>query len=414
MADRFPPRRRAEQFARLVDGDESARDIALAPLVGVVSSLQAVPAVQPREQFRDSLRASLMEAAAVELVATPPEPPPRHHRAPKPVDERRRRKLVAVAGSLVLVGGISGVAAASQQALPGDALYPVKRGIEKVELTLAGSQRAEGRELLEQAEDRLTEAHSLAARSSDDARVREDVTQTLQQFTTDAGRGGDLLIDAYRSDGDDTDLMEVRTFTTDAADRLSDLAGDVPGESEPALRDAVSVIESLDAMALRACPDCTSSLPALDLDLDLLSLPQAGDADYLAPGDAVDSPVPQSEQAAGDSSGSDRADRERPRDDRASPDSDDSVLPLPDVPDEPLDQNDPSRSPSPKSPGGDILDQEGPVLGDGGVLGNEGPVLSDNGLAGTDGPLLGDEGLLGSDGPVRREGDLLGSEGLLD
>ena len=58
------------------------------------------------------------------------------------------RRLVAAATAAILLGGTAGMAAAAQHALPGEALYPVKRGIERVETRLSGSDAGRGRDLL--------------------------------------------------------------------------------------------------------------------------------------------------------------------------------------------------------------------------------------------------------------------------
>ena len=52
---------------------------------------------------------------------------------------------------------------ASTRALPGDALYGLKRQIENVQLALARGDLESGRELLQQADARLGEAERLAA-----------------------------------------------------------------------------------------------------------------------------------------------------------------------------------------------------------------------------------------------------------
>ena len=67
----------------------------------------------------------------------------------------RNSILVAAASSAVavLLGGSAGMAAAAQNALPGEALYPVKRGIESAQLQLvSGPDR--GRAQLANAADR--------------------------------------------------------------------------------------------------------------------------------------------------------------------------------------------------------------------------------------------------------------------
>ena len=52
---------------------------------------------------------------------------------------------------------------ASTRALPGDSLYGLKRQIENVQLDLARGDLSNGRELLQQADARLSEAEALTA-----------------------------------------------------------------------------------------------------------------------------------------------------------------------------------------------------------------------------------------------------------
>ena len=69
-----------------------------------------------------------MTAAETELVAAPD---PSYARCPG-APRRRNRRLGTAAASLVIVGGTAGMAAAASGALPGEPLYPIKRGIEQV------------------------------------------------------------------------------------------------------------------------------------------------------------------------------------------------------------------------------------------------------------------------------------------
>ena len=43
---------------------------------------------------------------------------------------RNQRRISIAAAAFVIIGGTAGVAAAAESALPGSALYPIKRGIE--------------------------------------------------------------------------------------------------------------------------------------------------------------------------------------------------------------------------------------------------------------------------------------------
>jgi len=282
MVELFPERRRAERFARALDGHAAPTDARLQELLDTAARLAAVPLVQPREEFRDSLRARLMAAAAAELTATGPAPaapatpatpaaaatsttPGRHAVGlDDPAATRRRRRLVAVATGLVLIGGGTGVAAASEQALPGDVLYPVKRTVETAQVGIARGDAAEGRALLERAETRLAEVEALSADlvaegGGPDGNGLAGVRSTLDDFAVDASTGGGHLLEAYSDSGDPGDLRTLRDFTSDSHRVLTGLAASLPPEAQESVSDADDAVVALDHMASQACPDCTSA-----------------------------------------------------------------------------------------------------------------------------------------------------------
>jgi hypothetical protein len=288
MAELLPSRRRAESFSRALEGHLQPTDQRLQRLIDTAAHLSAVPLVEPRDEFRAALRERLIEAAAFELpaqaaaAATAPEPDRnrRAHAAPvtdTPSAARRRRQLVAVATGLVLVGGGTGVAAASEQALPGDMLYPVKRTLESAQVSLAQSPGGEGDALLERASTRLYEADSLGSEEELSQTRVDAVEAALGDFARDASHGGSKLLDAYSTSGDAQDIRQLRAFTSQSHDTLSDLAQTLPPESQPSLMAAAETVVGLDDMARRACPGCASGLPPLTLPTAPVGLPDVGD-----------------------------------------------------------------------------------------------------------------------------------------
>ena len=161
MTTLFRARQRAEEFAARVDApaaplravrsESGAGERETDRLVGVVTSLrrqaEAHGGPVPRAAFTTELRERLMVEAAVALT-------PRQAALTLPPRTRSRteRRLVAAASAVVLLGGTAGMAAAAQHALPGEALYPIKRGIEKAEAGLATTSVGRGRDLLTQVE----------------------------------------------------------------------------------------------------------------------------------------------------------------------------------------------------------------------------------------------------------------------
>ena len=128
-------RRRAREFAELLDGSRPATGHELESLVALTATLlpeQFIPGITPRAEFRASLRESLVAQATDRQPATEVA-----RAADRPAARQHRVRTIVVTGVLAsLVGGV-GAAAASTHALPGDALYGLKRGLESVQLKFA-------------------------------------------------------------------------------------------------------------------------------------------------------------------------------------------------------------------------------------------------------------------------------------
>src|SRR4029078_12996002 len=95
----------------------------------------------------------------------------------------------------ILMGGTAGMASAAQESLPGQALYPVKRGLEKAAVPLSGSPVDRGRELLSQASGRLDEVQGLMDKGPSE---RVQIPGTIETFNQQASEGADLLISSYQ------------------------------------------------------------------------------------------------------------------------------------------------------------------------------------------------------------------------
>jgi hypothetical protein len=215
------------------------------------------PGATPRDAFAAELRERLMAEAATVLT-------PQHATLALPTRTRakRERRLVAVASAAVLLGGTAGMATAAQNAMPGEVLYPVKRGIEKAEAGLSLGSAARGRDLLHQATGRLGEAEGLVDRDPSTATLQ--VPGTISAFTTQATRGSDLLMASYAEDGDPATVATVREFAAASLTQVAALTRTAPEEAQPALRDAALTLRDIDTRASRLCDSC-ADLPALDL-----------------------------------------------------------------------------------------------------------------------------------------------------
>lgn len=260
MTSLFTARRRAEEFAAAVDGDPrsaGAHRAEVADLVGVVTALRSHQDIAPRPEFVDALRGRLMTEAEAVLTAE-------NVSLLLPVRPRvRERRLVAAASAVVLLGGTAGMAAAAQNALPGEALYPIKRGIERAEAGLSMSPAGKGVDLLHQATDRLAEVQSLVA--EDSPSTTPQVPETLTEFASQASQGADLLLTSFEQSRDPNAVLEVRSFAADGIEALEALAGTLPAEAQDELTAAARTLRDIDAQAAALCSTCATDLPELEI-----------------------------------------------------------------------------------------------------------------------------------------------------
>ena len=260
MSSVIPGRRRAEEFAALVDGRSDAEQLRHADLLRLVADLRELPTATPRPEFVTSLRASLMAAADEALVSLDT-----RLTLPATTRSRRDRRVALAAGAVALVGATSSMAVAAQSALPGDALYPIKRVLESAETSMASDDSARAEKVIDNATGRLAEAEALSLRDS--AESRAALPDTLDDFVTQANQAGGLLLDEYADSGDAAHITELRTFISTSLDRLASLDAQLPAAARDELVKAVDALLALDMRALAVCPSCGS---LLDLPLNLL------------------------------------------------------------------------------------------------------------------------------------------------
>jgi hypothetical protein len=271
-------RTRAEEFAAAVDhraADASgspAHADEYAEFVALVSELRDIEQPLLRPDFAADLRERLMSEAPDALAEGAATPRSRRDATVVsfPASPRRRTASVVAAAAIVL-GSTAGVAAASQSALPGETLYPVKRGIEQLELSVNRSDHGKGSEYLDQASTRLDEVVDLTVAHADDPSTPGLVRDTLEDFASQADDGANALMQSYREDGDASSIAELRQFADQSAQRLDALTGSIPSEATDALANAADALSRLDKTAQTLCPDC-SSLPTLSLSSALMQL----------------------------------------------------------------------------------------------------------------------------------------------
>lgn len=219
-------RRRAERYAQLLDeANGSPRhhvrsrvDDELGPLVTVGQQLTtARPAIEVDQGFRTGLRAMLVATAERDGIGAPKTAPaatpataPTVAKSPfLPAATARRARargaiLVGVAAGAIALSGIS---AASENAVPGDALYGMKRSTERAQLALASSDLSRGQLFLDFARTRLAEAGALRG-------DRIGYAAVLDDMDADTRHGVRLLTTTAVQRTDPAGLDAVNAFLT--------------------------------------------------------------------------------------------------------------------------------------------------------------------------------------------------------
>jgi hypothetical protein len=284
----FQARRRAEEFAAVVDGQAESRRAGseeITTLLGLVSALREQAPVEPRAEFASDLRSRLMLEAETAL-----RPETANLLLPHRERGRRERRLVAAASAFVLVGGTATMAAAAQSSLPGDALYPIKRGIEQAEAGLNMSTAGKGKDLLSHASDRLVEVEGLVGAESVQSEPR--VPETLAEFSRSADEGATLLFDSFRESGDPESIVAVRSFATEGIATLETLAGEVPADAQDELAAAAILLQEIDGEASALCGSCAADLPVVEVPNIFLARAEVDEALSRAAGAKLDNNHP--------------------------------------------------------------------------------------------------------------------------
>jgi len=279
-------RRRADRFAQLLDAPDKAEvesnasayhhdahDPELEKLLHLGRQLrQQMPVigdqVRPDPDFRARLRQQLMDTAAARGIGVTATQEAEPDDAPQTTSVRRPGLRLGLAfAALAALLGLTGVSAASGDALPGEALYGVKRQTERAQLALAGSDVNRGQLHLEFARTRLAEAVAIA----DNPRLLPDV---LDDMDEDSTAGVFLLTTAAVDRGEPSLLDAVDAFTSQQLPEVADLADTLEGEFRQRALTSLDLLNRIQdrSAELRRLLPCTSSDSA-EVD-DLGPLPQ--------------------------------------------------------------------------------------------------------------------------------------------
>jgi hypothetical protein len=281
-------RRQAADLQALLDGGRASSPASAAGLADLVSLARALTPAEhaPDDAFRTALRDRLVTEAAARVPA-PVVPAARA----RPSAPSRLRQLVATVAVASVVAGV-GAAAASTRALPGDTLYGLKRQLEAGQLALARGDLGHGRELLEQADARLTEAERLTAgEDGSDPATQALVGTALQEMAADVTAGAADLTEAYRETGDGQAMILLDRFVVDQRERLLDLLGLLDPSLRPLARMLAGQLAQLHAQATAVTGGTALPANALTADGDGWAVSRRLDATRAAAAGGSTAPV---------------------------------------------------------------------------------------------------------------------------
>ncbi|MEU9232262.1 DUF5667 domain-containing protein [Streptomyces subrutilus] len=268
LEDRTPsdlsePDPAAEQSEAPAEPADHDRLLALASVFG---ERMPRPVLDPevkvvqRAQLVAAMEAMVLEERAGGGAASDPQVPEQRtgrgaHRATslRKLRPRSRWSKGIAAGGLtvgVAAGAFSGVAAASSDALPGDHLYPVKRGMEDLKLGMADGDSDRGELYLDQASNRLSEARRLMERGRGgnvlDHEVLGEIRRALAGVKHDAEEGHRLLQAAYERNGELGPIQALSSFSRSHRDAWGKLKEKLPAQLTDVGGEVESVFQAID------------------------------------------------------------------------------------------------------------------------------------------------------------------------
>ncbi|MFB7502435.1 DUF5667 domain-containing protein [Streptomyces broussonetiae] len=251
----------AESPPAAEDQSERGELLALATGLGALPKPQLDPEVKvvQRAQLVAAMEAMLREGTAAADASVPEQRSSRSrgaHRASPLSKLRPRTRLTKglAAGGLsvgVAAGAFGGVAAASSDALPGDSLYGLKRGIEDFKLNyLTDGDDARGQTYLDQASTRLSEARRLLERGRSGHLDHEsigEIRRTLSGMQRDVTEGHRLLHEAYEADpGSLGPIQALSSFSRSHREAWSALSHKLPVQLGDVKKQVSSVFDAID------------------------------------------------------------------------------------------------------------------------------------------------------------------------
>ena len=219
--------------------------------------------LRPRHGGRHSMPTEQAEPTepAVEADLGPAGRRRRRDRPERPGHRRAALLGAAAAAALVALAGTGTFA--SQDALPGDPMYGVKRVAESTGYALTFGEQAKARRHLEQAQRRLDEVEGMVTRdqaarasgASADPADQELVRGAMQEFDTDANEGSRLLLSGP---ADPAQVDDVRKWAAEQSARLEGMRSTIPAQDKA--DESLALLDRLLGETQAAAPVCDPAL----------------------------------------------------------------------------------------------------------------------------------------------------------
>lgn len=177
----------------------------------------------------------------------------------KPTGRRRpsvRRRFGVLVTCVAAVAVLAGIAAtASKNALPGDALYGVKRATEATGGLFTFGDQAEATQQLEIARTRMDEVQGLLQSGS--APDSAAITSAMNDFNTATATGSRMMLSADRSGGG-AQLADLRTWATAQNERMAEMQASWPEANASDAEESKALLDRVltRTEALRARTGC--------------------------------------------------------------------------------------------------------------------------------------------------------------
>ncbi|MFC9795738.1 DUF5667 domain-containing protein [Streptomyces sp. NPDC127584] len=259
LEDRESEGAAAERPESPADPAEPGRLLALASGLGELPKPQLDPEVKvvQRAQLVAAMEAMLMEGSAAGAPTVPEQRTAggkgTHRASPlRKLRPRSRWTKGLAAGGLtvgVAAGAFGGVAAASSDALPGDSLYGLKRGMEDIKLGMADDDADRGGIYLDQASTRLSEARRLMERGRVgdlDHESLAEIRRVLGGMKHDATEGHRLLRQAYQRDGQIAPMARLNSFAQAHRDTWNGIRDRLPVQLADVGSEVTHVFDAMD------------------------------------------------------------------------------------------------------------------------------------------------------------------------